>query len=225
MVDGEELLIDFYNIIRKEKQTLSEYISDLYIELGDVVKHGGLHLDHVNKTLLKQFIRGCCDDDLLVKLRLEDEVSNPPQFPDLIARIRREEARRTGRRLLSKKQARSQAVVVEEPAADEAEVELLRRRVAQLEAAASKAEPQPAPTPVAMVTTSPEVAQLQHRLAEVEDKLKVRQNSNIFCYRCGQDAHMATECQNPPNKALVQEKREARKKHFDQHRQNHLNLK
>ena len=33
-----------------------------------------------------------------------------------------------------------------------------------------------------------------------------------FCYKCGQDNHIATNCTNPPNKDLVREKVDARKK-------------
>ena len=51
-------------------------------------------------------------------------------------------------------------------------------------------------------------AVLQQRIAQLE---QVR-NVNIFCYRCGQDSHMATECEKPPNKTLVQEKVEARRR-------------
>ena len=58
------------------------------------------------------------------------------------------------------------------------------------------------------------MAQLHQRLAQVEEQLKKKVRSEVFCYRCGLENHMAFDCTNPPNKALVNQKREARRKKF-----------
>ena len=147
LIDGEELLIEFYDILQT-KQTASEYLSELYVELGEVIQYGGLPIESMNKALLKQFLRGCTDDDLLVKLRLDDKLLNPPSFAELIQVVRTEEVKRKARRLRLKKQAKVQSALVQQPKVDP-EVERLQQRLEQLEAtaAASVTVSPVAPTP------------------------------------------------------------------------------
>ena len=223
-VDGDELLIEFYQILQSDKQTASEYLSLLFVELGEVVKFGGLDMGRMSKTLLKQFVRGTQDEEMLNKLRLEDKLDNPPSFPDLICSIRREESKRTERRLRHKKQARLQAASVKsEVPADE--MLSLQQRLADLEAVSSRVDREPEPQDAPSTSIAPrsepqppvpappsELVQLQQRMAHMERQFSTVRNRNIFCYRCGEDAHMATDCQNPPNKKLVQEKADARRK-------------
>ena len=208
-IDGDELLAQFYNMMQDDKQSASDYLSSLFVELGEVVKKGGANAVDMTKLLLQQFNRGTTDYDLLVKLRLEDQqtIDNPPNFPALIGNIRKEECKRTERRLRHKRNLRSQAAVVPprtevkvvpEPSVD---VVRLQKRIAELEAAESpRQEPQ---------SESEVVQLLQNRVAELERKVKV---SYRFCYRCGDDSHIATDCNSPPNKVLVQQKVDARRK-------------
>lgn len=209
MIDGDDLLVEFYNILQGDKQSTSEYVSDLFVQLGEVVNLKGLEATNMPKVLLKQFIRGTHDEDMLLKLRLEDKVNNPPQFPELIASIRREECKRTERKLRHKKQARAHAAVVKEEEREDPEVRSLRQRVSELEAVAARYE-EPEPDPPSTAPT-PEMAMLQQRLAAVEKKLTGKRGF-VFCYRCGEDAHLATECVNAPNKALVDQKVAERRK-------------
>ena len=86
----------------------------------------------------------------------------------------------------------------------------LEQRLAQLETSAATSQPpQPQQQPDYVV-------QLQQRLAEFEREKQVRSRKTVFCYRCGQDLHFATDCKNPPNKQLVREKQEARRKQFQE---------
>ena len=208
MVDGEELLIDFYNIYQN-KMSAGDYLSHLYVELGDVVRYGGLPISKFDKVMLKQFIRGTTDDDMLLKLRLEDKLHNPPSFPNLIQMIRREEAERTARKLRLRKQVKVQSVMVEKPQQD-AEMQRMQERVAELEKiAAGVTELAPE-----LFESSPELAQISQRVASMEQRMKQQVRTDIFCYRCGIDKHMATECTNSPNKQLVREKMETRRKGY-----------
>ena len=222
-IDGDDLLVEFYTIFQSEKQSASDYLSELFVELGDVVKYEGVPEELMDVVLLKQFIRGTSDDEIMNKLRLEDQVKNPPSFPDLISSIRREETKRAERKLRHKQQVRARAAVVSEPEVpavtppDNREMHRMQQRLAELESLAASIEPGPAPQPP---EPSAEFVQLQQRLASVEQKLTVRKR-NIFCYRCGQDAHMATECENPANKKLVEEKVAARRQR--QNKSGHLN--
>ena len=220
--DGDDMLAEFYKQVHDEKQRASDFLTELYIELGEVVDHGGLEMHFMDKTLLKQFNRGTHDEDMLSKLRLEEKTDNPPTFPDLLSSIRKEESKRTERRLRHRKQARVHAAVVREessspdrdqpqpqPPREDPEVVQLRKRVAELEARAEQMEtPEPPPEPQC------EVAQLQHRLAAVEKRLaNGKQQNFIFCYRCGRDdGHVATDCTNPPNKPLVEQRAAERRK-------------
>jgi len=110
-VDGGDLLADFFQIFQQPTQTVSEYLNSLYVHLAEVVTLGGLTMPELPLTLLKQFVRGVNvnDEYIIGKLHLEEKFDSPPNFPDLFVSVRREESRRTERRLRHKKVARSQA--------------------------------------------------------------------------------------------------------------------
>ena len=121
--------------------------------------------------------------------------------------MRREEARRTERRLRLRKVARSnvstashsptQSSVVTPPRVttspdnDNDEVAQLKKQIAMLEASNSEV----------------------NLLAQKVQNLLTKVISGVFCYRCGQDGHVAYDCDNPPNKSLVEEKYTARRGH------------
>ena len=217
LIDGEELLIDFYDILQKD-QIASDYLSELYVELGDIVKYNGLTIDMMDKTLIKQFNRGCTDDELLNKLRIDDMIHDPPTFPALMQTVRTEEAKRTARKLRLRKQAKVHATVVQE-AAPGPEMQQLQQRLEQLEAvAAASSSTGAAAAPVLQQPAEEqqpqsEIAQVNQRLARIEQQLsdKPQVRSDVFCYRCGIDKHVATDCVNAPNKQLVQQKMEAQR--------------
>ena len=150
---------------------------------------------------------------MLLKLRLQDKVNDPPDFPDLIAAVRSEEARRTERRLRLKRVAKvnvsmvssegscvtdkslnptvphsSAKVMATVKAGSSDEVMALRRRVAELE----------------------EVNLLAQRVNQLETQVRPGP-SKFFCYRCGMDGHLAYDCDGVANKTLVDEKATARR--------------
>ena len=129
---------------------------------------------------------------MLNKLRLEDKLANPPQFPDLISSVCREESKRTERRLRLKKQAKMHAAAVkaEEPAVDPEKVRL-KERLAELEAVVASSltpppelQPPPQATTVALSSKDQKYVLLQQRVASLEKKVR---NNSVFCYRCGED--------------------------------------
>ena len=185
-----------------ESQTASDFLSDLYVELVEVVKEGGATLSQTPRLLLKQFVRGCRDENLITKLELEKKYSSQIEFPDLISMVRREEARRTERKLRLKRSAHSRAAV------ENAEMVSLQQKVVELEAKCQSLEVKEVVNE--SVPVDPQVGQLQQRLAQVEAELdKVRKRS-FFCYKCGIDNHIASQCHNVPNKTLVRLKLEQR---------------
>ena len=48
-------------------------------------------------------------------------------------------------------------------------------------------------------------------LAQKVQDLQTTAKSSVFCFRCDEDGHVAYDCENPPNKSLVEEKRAARR--------------
>ena len=110
-----------------------------------------------------------------------DEQEFPPQFPDLLSKVRHIESRRTQRR-----------------AAQQAELE--QETQAKAKTHNSKEN---------------EVAQIQQRITRLEEAVKstvaASTKRTVFCYRCGEDGHIATRCDNSPNESLVNEKMKKRK--------------
>ena len=205
------MLVEFYKKYQNDKQTASDYFSDLFVEIGEEMKYGGLNVADMPKVLLKQFISGTLDEELLIKLRLEDKVDNPPPFLTVLASIRREECRRTERKLRHRKQARVDAVII--PDAEDksrevdAEIKQLRQRLAELETGGTQSEK----IKTEIEDSSSFFVQLQQRVAAVENQLSGTK-CFVFCYRCGEDAHLATACTNMPNKELVDQKVAERRK-------------
>jgi len=91
VADGSDLLADFYHQFQEKGQTSSEYLSNLFVLLSEVVKCETVSRAEMPKILLGQFIRGIDDEELLSKLRLEEKIGSPPNYPDLLAVVRREE--------------------------------------------------------------------------------------------------------------------------------------
>ncbi len=192
--DGEDLLIEFHQHIQQPNESAADFLSSLFVELGEVQNNGGIDVSDMEKTLLKQFIRGSSDEELLTKLRLDDKLNDPPSFPEFICLVRKEENRRIEKRLRAKKLARSQQV---NPSAD-SELEQLRKELAEMK--------------VQLAST----AALKEATVQAQQTRRVS-NRHFYCFRCGEDDdHMAYDCTNPPNKKLVEQK-------FAQKRQNQGN--
>ena len=214
LVDGDDLLADFYQMFQPEKVKASDYLSDLYVELIEVVKEGGTTLNQMPRLLLTQFLRGCSDDDLLLKLRLDDCRSKPPSFPSLMSDVRREECKRTERRLRLRRGVPTQSPVATVELGS-AEVAALQQRVEELEAivAAQKLAGSKLTDASAQNSTNEKKMEpLQQRVTFLERNIEQVEAVPIFCYHCGLDNHKAFSCRKPSNKALVLEKR---RQYFD----------
>lgn len=209
--DGTDLLADFYQIFQLPSQSPSEYLNKLYIHLTEVIALDGMRKEDVPKVLLKQFVKGTSEEDniILLKLQLEDKLDSPPSFPDLFVSVRREENKRAERRQRQKQVAKAQVIV-----ANSASSQQLDLPNPSWESA-SKAR-----------NASSEVVRLQQEMAVLKEEMKSMLSKSSggtadlpgkygFCYRCGHDGHIAPGCNNRPNRTLVAERKEARRKAQD----------
>ncbi len=84
--------------------------------------------------------------------------------------------------------------------ADNAEVRELRRQVQQL-------QQQLAVMSVSNIQQSTTIPEQQHKSLSVSSRFTpTRHKEDYFCYRCGEDGHIATKCQAPPNADQVIQK-------------------
>jgi hypothetical protein len=91
VVDGQDLLLQLQTTYQAEKETSSEYIQRLYLLATDVAEIHGIRLADIPYHLLRQVIRGGRDESLIQKLNLEDTLSDPPTFAELLLLTRKEE--------------------------------------------------------------------------------------------------------------------------------------
>lgn len=205
-VDSSDLLADFFQILQLPTQSVSEYLNALYVHLAEVVTLGGLAMEELPRTLLKQLVRGInvSDDYLIAKLRLDEKFDNPPNFPDLFVSVRREESRRTERKLRHKKLARTQSQVTTAPVSDAA--------VAEPTPSRAVFSPPPKPTLSGLDSLKEEMARIQQQLSALTAESKISEASRSgFCYKCGLDGHFVPACRNPANKALVSARKQGTK--------------
>ena len=111
--DSRDLLIQFSSTLQESKEKPSEYLNRLYLLLDELLQRDIVKVADGPCELLKQFIYGCSDESLIMKLRLEEKENSPPDFGTLLLSIRREEAKRT-RRNIAAKLARTHQVSTQE---------------------------------------------------------------------------------------------------------------
>ncbi|KAK7883916.1 hypothetical protein WMY93_027039 [Mugilogobius chulae] len=100
--DGEELFAQFLNTLQNQGEKPSSYLQRLLLTLNTVVKRGGVAASDIDKHLLKQFCRGCWDNEMISKLQLEHKKDNPPAFSELLLLLRTEEDRQQAKESLMK---------------------------------------------------------------------------------------------------------------------------
>ncbi len=91
VVDGDELLARFMTLLQNQGEKPSSYLHRLQVMLSATVRRGGVSEAEHDRSLLKQFCRGCWDNRLLANLRLEERKTNPTSFAELVVSVRAEE--------------------------------------------------------------------------------------------------------------------------------------
>lgn len=231
--DGDELLAKFMNTLQNAGEKPSAYLSRLQAALSIAVKRGGVLSPEADRHLLKQFCRGCWDNNLIADLGLEQKRENPPSFAQLLLMLRVEEdkyatkAKRMRQHLAGVKQRvqvhTQRTWLVDEtdqPGSPDvlsvaSETKELRRQIASLQsqlarlttnAGAVKKTTLPVKarkTPV--VEKKPQKTNSEATANEMRNQ--VEKPRPWYCFKCGEDGHIAISCNSEPNPKLVAEKR------------------
>ena len=207
VVDGDDLLIQFHTTYQGPKESSSDFLQRIYLLLMETVEKCGATVTSSPKLLLKQFIRGCVDDSLVLRLKLEDQLDAPPSFAHLLLSVRKEESKAVERKLRLKAAGRVSSVV--EAPSESAEVKELRVKVAQLESQVHQlSTPSKSASPVEASSSRDDGVD---STAPSSGKSKPRKFKRFyFCYRCGKEDHGLKTCTEECNPVLVQQKLEQR---------------
>lgn len=208
--DGHDLVVAFHTTYQEDREATSAYLNRLYLILVQAADRGGLSVTDIQTYLLRQFIRGCQDDSFVHRLNLESKTSDPPGFGDLLLMIRKEESRRTEKRIRMKRQSSSipgtSSVSMDDNQGKSASSGDVRTKkleaqvhqlTSQLEAMQKK---QSGFGKRDQAEAKAEGTELQPSTAEHKTKRL------FFCFRCGTDGHRKARCRKEANPELVFQK-------------------
>lgn len=228
--DGDELFAAFLNLNQNAGEKPSDYLHRLQTALNSVVRSNGLAPSESDRQLLRQFCRGCWNNSLISNLQLEQRKQKPPTFPELLLMLRTEEDRQAAKSsrmrqhlgvTKAKMQPNVQAacnmcfVTSDLPGDNDhipsAAVQPLQKQIAKLQ------------TQVAKLLSIHEGKEVQAKAPKRDKTKPVDQKSDVrpmptsparasrpkpwYCFKCGEDSHIAATCNNAPNPVLVQEKK------------------
>lgn len=216
--DGEELLVRFMNTLQDPGEKPSAYLHRLQVALSLAVRRGGVDPRERDRQLLKQFQRGCWDDNLLTELQLELKKNNLPTFAELLLLLRIAENRQEvkSKRMrkhfsATKQKAASHEQTVTETKMDFSETTSntlsdLKKQVADLKSQLAAVMKQKKQTvPKKNQTTKPDHANPEPNLPS--HSRPSSRPKPWYCFRCGEDGHIVANCESEPNPALVEAKR------------------
>lgn len=230
--DGDELLAKFMNTLQDAGERPSTYLYRLQSALSATVKRDGIVPAEADRHLLKQFCRGCWDNDLIAELRLEQKRNNPPSFAQLLLMLRTEEDRHTAKATRMKQHLGSskqrafmhsqKAWISAELEQDEApsvspletETRELKKQIVKLQSqlanlAVRPKHPKRAPSREVVKRPAPPDQRKSGAAASVVpvNKKPTDRPRPWYCFTCGEDGHIASTCSSEPNPELVATKR------------------
>lgn len=218
--DGDEIFARFLNTNQDPGEKASDYLQRLQTLLSTAVRRNSIKQASADRQLLKQFQRGCWDQSLILTLQLESKAKSPPDFAELLLLLRTEEDRRAAkldrmqRHLGSSKHkavSHKQSVVDISPYGEAgmfqtyvSETEALRRQVADLQMQLQSTKSEKKKKRESKLVESPET--VTSKVEMQAHQLIAKSPRPWFCFRCGEDGHIARVCEGSINKALVDQK-------------------
>ncbi|KAL1273135.1 hypothetical protein QQF64_028997 [Cirrhinus molitorella] len=230
--DGDELFAAFLNLNQNSGEKPSDYLHRLQTALMSVIKSNGIAAVESDKQLLRQFCRGCWNNSLISNLQLEQRKQNPPTFPEFLLLLRTEEDRQIAknnrmRQHLGATRVKSQPSVqvgcnpcLVDPDLPVGNVYIPSKAVEPLQKQIAKLQ-----TQVAKLLARSEGKETQtkppkrdkYKHTDREPDIKAIRPSKPsastsrpkpwYCFKCGEDNHIAASCSKEPNPVLVQTKR------------------
>lgn len=220
--DGEEIFAKFLSIHQDAGERASEYLQRLQAVLSTAIKRGGVSEVNANKQLYKQFIRGCWDQTLLLTLQQRFKSESPPDFSELLLQLRTEEERRSVKIDRMQRHFGSSKVkpslhfqtVPEPPLKHDhdivqkyiTETESLRKQVAELQMQLTEKRSQRRERRQQKTTEIVDLPPVAAAEMHVQQPACQPAPKAWFCFKCGETGHIARQCENPPNKELVDKK-------------------
>lgn len=232
--DEDDLFAKYLNMLQNHGEEPSSYLQRLQVMLNTTLVRGGISAGELDKQLLKQFIRGCWDNDLIAELQLEQKKQDPPTFAELLLLLRTAERRRTTKMSRMKHHlniskpkvfacyqgAQSQSPErVSSSAVDTfSEIQDLKKQIASLQSHLAslkhkkdsekpKGKPQPSLSTKQKGYAESSKAQKPHPSDQRTDNHPSNRPRPWYCFRCGEDGHIKPQCENEPNSPLVALKR------------------
>lgn len=227
--DGGELFARFLSTLQDAGENPSNYLHRLQVMLSTALRRGGVSADEFDRHLLKQFCRGCWDDALIADLQLEQKLKQPPAYAKLLLQLRTEKDKHANKVMRMKKhlgaskqppggpklrvwsQLQSARTCSEEKAT--AETDQLKKQIAELQAQVAQlatGNKSKSETPLntkKKVTPKPKPDPQPSLPPHASENRPPNKPRPWYCFRCGEDGHIAPKCTNDANPTLVATKR------------------
>lgn len=231
VADGDECFAKFLSTFQNSGEKPSEYLHRLHVVLNTAMKRGSVSPTEVNRHLLKQFCRGCWDNSIISNLQLEQKKDNPPSFAEFLLLLRVEEDRQAAKACRMKHHlgpVKSTSIAPKSYAAthvhsacsctvveQSSEIEQLKKMVTQIQSQLSKLSAchyQCSRSTPGSNSQYPNKVISQKGTVQSGKQSKEYTKSSIslrpgYCYKCGENGHIAPNCDQAPNPSLVAFKR------------------
>ena len=233
--DADELFATFLTTDAEQGEKASVYLHRLQSILSKVVKRNGIAASDADRQLLKQFCRGCFNNNLITHLQLSQlQKDTPPSFSELLLLVRTEEDKQAAKSRRMKQQVGFQKAKVQSNTVNvydtddtdmaaaagkdnpNEETKKLQKQLTQLQAqlATLTASLGENSTKAAAKGAKPKKFKAKEPEPKSEDtppRQGVRKGNKKprpwYCFTCGEDGHIAPSCPNEPNPEVVEAKR------------------